>query len=154
MSHRAWLVVIAIVGGALLAALAQPFVYDFARYEVLDGFAASLWTWLAVVVGVALAIVAVLTRRATLAPVANLVAGSAVALALLYTSQVTPGRDDPPVVERDCANMNIGISCRIDQVLDALTPGPRAAVPRRWIVELALGGYVVASGAAAMRRRT
>lgn len=154
MSHRAWLVVIAIAGGALLAALAQPFVYDFARYEVLSGFAASAWTWLAVVGGIAIAIAAILTGRTTLAPVANLVAASAVALALLYTTQVTPLRDDPPARAWDCAHQNIGIGCRIHEALDALSPGPRAGVPRRWFIELALGTYVLASGAGAMRRET
>jgi hypothetical protein len=151
MSRRAWLVLIALTGGVLLAALAQPFVFDFAHYEVLTGYAASAWTWLAVAGGIVLAIAAVVTRRLRFAPLANLGAGVALALALVHSAQTTPARVDEPVATVDCSNRP-SLGCSMHRALDHLSTGPRAGVPRRWFVELALGAYVLASTAGTLRR--
>ena len=155
MPRRVWFLVVILTGGVVLAALGRPFVYDFARYEVLDGFAASRWTWLALAAGIAVALAGVLTPRWRLVGAANLIAGLAVAGTLAFTVHTTKGREEPPGQDHTCRegdNPLAPLGCAVDKALSVLDGKPPPSKPRRWFVELALGAYVVASGAAAMRR--
>lgn len=142
---------IALAGAAVLVALARPFVNDFASYEVVSGYAASAWTWGLLAGGVALAIGGVLVGRGVLVPVANVVAGLVLSLALGYSALTTAKRVEPEQHAIDCANRP-SLGCSLGNALDHLKPGPPPATPSRWPLELALCAYVVISGAAALRR--
>src|SRR5689334_3931167 len=121
MSRAAsWL--LAIGAGLVLYALRNPVAYDFQRYTVISGFEASRWTWLLIVCGGVLAVVAVSMRDrvAALTRIVSAIAAASVAITIVWTVRTTPHRHDQVGRDLDCTNQNIGIGCRLHQGLDAL----------------------------------
>ncbi|MDQ3366293.1 MAG: hypothetical protein M3680_12785 [Myxococcota bacterium] len=145
-----------VLGAAcVLLALRGAVAYDFARYAVIGGFAASRGTWLLVAGGAGIALLGLIVRREVLpiAALASTLAAACLTIALAWTVHTTPQRRDPVRHEQDCRDQNIGIGCRLHQLLDALEPGPPPAAPSRaWLI-LALSAHALISSSVLIRAR-
>ncbi len=141
--------------GLALLALTRPVAYDFERYAVISGFEASRWTWLLVMGGGAFALLGLFVRRNVLrsAAIASSIASACVAIAIVWTVRTTPHRVEPARNVIDCSNQNIGVGCRLDQVLDRLEPGLPDAAPSHALLVATLGAYALMSAAFSIRSR-
>jgi len=156
MARRASLVLLVVGAGVVLVALRSAVAYDFGRYTVISGFEASRWTWLLVVGAALLALRGLVVRRSGLArpALASAIAATCVSIAIAWTVRTTPHRVEPARTVIDCSNQNIGIGCRLHELLDSLEPGPPDAAPSRALLFAALGAYALIGTTSWIRHRT
>ena len=138
-----------------LLALRSAVAFDFERHVVITGFEASRWTWVLVMGAGALALLGLFVRGNVLrsAAIASSIASACVAIAIVWTVRTTPHRVEPAGNVIDCRNHNIGVGCRLDQVLDRLEPGLPDAAPSHALLIAALGAYALMSIALSIRNR-
>lgn len=153
MTRRTSLILLLGGAGFVLFALSAAVAFDFERYVVLDGFEASHWTWLLVVLGGALALLGLFLRKniTMIAAITNGIAAACVTVAIVLTVRATPHRVERTANVVDCSNQNIQIGCRLHQLLDALEPAPPAAAPSRALLVAALGTYALICGTVLIR---
>lgn len=155
MARRAGLVLLAVGAALSLLALRSAVAYDFERHVVISGFEASRWTWLLVIGSGAFALLGLFVRGNALrsAAISSSIASACVAIAIVWTVRTTPHRVEPARDVIDCSNHNIGVGCRLHQVLDGLEPGPPDAAPSRALLVVTLGAYALTSTAFVLRNR-
>jgi hypothetical protein len=153
MSRRAGLVLLAFGAGLALLTLRSAVAYDFERHVVISGFEASRWTWVLVTAGGAFALLGLFVRSDVLrsAAIVNSLASACIATAIVWTVRTTPHRVERNAI--DCSNQNIGVGCRLDQVLDTLEPGLPDAAPSHALLVATLGAYALMSTAFVIRNR-
>jgi hypothetical protein len=141
--------------GLALLTLRSAVAYDFERYVVISGFEASRWTWVLVMGGGAFALLGLFVRSDVLrsAAIVNSLASACIATAIVWTVRTTPHRVEPARNAIDCSNQNIGVGCRLDQVLDRLEPGLPDAAPSHALLVATLGAYALMSTAFVIRNR-
>lgn len=137
----------------MLFALKAAVAFDFERYVTLDGFEASHWTWLLVVLGGALALLGLFLRKniTMIAAITNGIAVACVTVTIVLTVRATPHRVEPTASVVDCSNQNIQFGCQLHQLLNALEPAPPDAAPSRALLVAALGTYALICGAVLIR---
>jgi hypothetical protein len=155
---RARLVLVITTAVISLVALSRPVVFDFQRYVVVSGFAASGLAWILVVVGVVLATAALFRRRVvTVAAWTNLAGALLIILMTLSAVRATPGRSERRPEgdgQIDCSSMNNPVGCHLHNLVDAIpSAAPPPSAPPRVFVTLALAAYLVAAASLLSTRR-